>query len=131
MKTTILTLFAALLFVSPAFAAKPKKEAQAQQPVCRTVADAKKVVKNQQDGSAVEYELIGDELKQFNDMVNKKTGATAPDGMDMLLVFSKPGETLWVGMIFVKGCIDQIIPIKPDVFKKLLELSKGGDDGSI
>ena len=120
-----------VLGASPALCAKPKKELPVQKPICRTVEAAKKGANVGRDGAAVEYELTGDELKKFNDMVAKKTEgeSIAPDGMDALIVFSTPGVSLWTGVIFIKGCLSQVLPINPQTFKKLLELSK--DDGSI
>jgi hypothetical protein len=127
MKTTILALFAALLFISPAFAAKPKKETIPESK-CTTVDDAKKQLKAQQDGSAIEYEITGDELKKLNALA-AKLGSNAPEGMDTLLIFSKPNNPTFLGMVFVKGCITQLFPVSAEGFKKLLEKSK--DDGQI
>ena len=125
--TWVFVVALVMMTASPALCAKPKKEVPVPKPICRTVEDAKKSLIKV--SAVVEHELTGDDLKKLNDVVEKKGGSPPPDGMDALIVFSLPDVSLWTGAIFIKGCLDQIIPISPESFKKLLALSK--DDGSI
>jgi hypothetical protein len=127
--TWVFVVALVMMTASPALCAKSKKEVLVQKPICRTVEDAKKGANVDQDGTALQHELTGEDLKKLNDLIEKKGGSPPPDGMDALLIFSTPGVSFWTGVIFVKGCIKEFLPINPELFKKLLALSK--DDGSI
>lgn len=116
----IAILLAALLAVSPVYAAK-KPAAPASTEKCVKLDEVEKQLS---PGKKVEFKLVGDDLKKLKAYV-KSRGGNAPDDSDGLLILSKPDSPVWMAFQSTNGCVDGAFPLDPESFKKLLAGSKG------
>lgn len=127
LKKISVALLATALLTSPVFASKSKpkpKPAPATVEKCGNANELLKAVTA--DGAKVEFDLSGDDLAKVNAYVKSKNGVTSPDGTDRVIVISKPDASVWIGIIFVKGCAAIVSPINPANFKKIIDSALNG-----